>query len=84
MNEDDVKAIAAQAQAYFNAIGPHADGTEALAALYAAAQVIERELLAGGHCDLRYIIAIQAAGKRVGAAMNVKIDKEVVGGKDVQ
>jgi hypothetical protein len=83
INDDDKRAIAEQAAAYFKAINPQGDGTEALAGLYAAAQVIERTLLAGGHCDPRYLLLIQAVGKRVGAAMDVKVDMEVVGNKDV-
>jgi hypothetical protein len=54
------------------------DATEALASLYAAAQVIERELLGRGHLDLRQVAYVQVVGKRVGAAMTVAVDEEVI------
>ena len=84
INDDDKRAIAEQAAAYFKAINPLGDGTEALAGLYAAAQVIERTLLAGGHCDIPYLLTIQAVGKRVGAIMDVSVDTDVVGRLDTQ
>lgn len=76
LTEEDKKAIATQAAAYFKAI--RGDGTEALAGLYAAAQVIERELLNRGVCDLRHLVFIQAVGKRIGALMDVKVDVETI------
>lgn len=77
------KRIEAQAAAFLSEVFDDGDATEALAALYAAAQAMERELLTRGHVDLRYLVHIQMVGKRVGAGMNLIVDEDVVGNDDV-
>ena len=54
------------------------DATETLASLYAAAQVIERELVGRGHLSLREVAHVQIVGKRVGATLVVNVGEEVI------
>lgn len=58
------------------------DATLALAGLYAAATVLERELLDRGHADARQLIVVQLVAKRVGAAMDVIVDERLVMRRD--
>lgn len=84
ISDYDRKRIAAQAQAFMDAIAEDGDATEALAGLYAAAQVVERVLLIRRLCDVNHLALIQVIGKRVGAGLQPVVDMEFVGRKDVQ
>ena len=84
ISDYDKKRIAAQAQAFMDAIVVDGDATEALAGLYAAAQVIERFLLTQRLCEILHLIQIQAVGKRVGAELKPVVDLDLVGRQDMQ
>jgi hypothetical protein len=72
--EEMVKALLADTNASF----PDSDTTETLAALYGAAQLIERELLNRGRMDIEQLAYVQLVGKRVGAAMPATVEEEVL------
>ena len=83
ISDYDKKRIAAQSQAFMDAIVADGDATEALAGLYSAAQVVERVLLERGLCTVEHLALIQVVGKRVGAAINPVVELDVVGNQDV-
>lgn len=72
-----VRALATSLLDGLNAVGD-GDATEGLASLYAAVQVVERELLGRGHLSLDQVIFIQRWGRRLGASMNVAVEEEVL------
>ena len=72
--EEQAGVLLEQASTHFD----DGDATETLASLYAAAQVIERELLGRGHLTLEQVAHIQIVGKRVGTTLVVVVDQEVV------
>ena len=81
MDEEQKKRIAdlaARLLAFLSQDGDDGDSTEDLASLYAAAQIVERELLAGGHLDMEQLAFIQVVGKRVGALTRVVLKTEVI------
>ena len=84
LRDEDKKRIAVQAQAYADAIFADGDATEALAGLYATAQLIERVLLECGLCTIEHVVHIQAVGKRIGASMTPRVDLNLVRKNDVQ
>jgi len=84
VNDYDKRRIADQARAYMTRVLADGDATEALAGLYAAAQVIERVLLERGLCTIEHILQCQWVGKRIGAGLNPVVDVDIVGRKDVQ
>lgn len=58
------------------------DATESLAALYAAAHVLERELIERGFLDPGHVQYIRDVGTRAGASMPVVVDEEILDGGD--
>lgn len=72
-----VQGLASAVLDGLNAVGD-GDATEALAGLYAAVQVLERELLGRGHLAPDQVLHIQLVGRRLGAAMTVTVDEEVL------
>jgi len=60
------------------------DATLHLAALYAAACVLERELLDRGHADARQLLVVQLVGKRLGAGMDVVVDEQLIWRRNTQ
>lgn len=80
----DKKRIEGQAAAYMTRVFDDGDWTEALAAFYAAAQVIEREMILRAHADAEYLLHIQLVGKRIGAQMPVAYAEDVVTKKEIQ
>jgi len=76
----DKRLIEARATTYLEAI--EGEVTLELAALYAAAHVLERELLERGHADARQLIVIQLVGKRLGAGMDVVVDEQRIWRKE--
>lgn len=84
INDYDRRRIADQARAYMTQVLADGDATEALAGLYAAAQVIERVLLERRLCSIHHLALIQVVGKRVGAGLNPVVELDLVRRKDVQ
>ena len=84
ISDYDRRRIVAQAQAYMHAVVADGDATEALAGLYAAAQVIERFLLNQSLCSVEHLGLIQGLGKRVGATIEPVVELDLIRRKDVQ
>lgn len=84
MRREDKQLIIDQAAEYMKVIRDDGDWTEALAGLYAAAQVIEREMQVQGHAPAAWIKEIELVGRRVGTTIDVELDIDVVGDEDVQ
>jgi len=82
LTRDDKIAIRRQAQAYMKVVG-ESQWHIALAALYTAAQVIEREMTANFDVEPRLTIALQLAGRRLGIDMGVETDIEYTGKEEV-
>ena len=81
IDEEQKRRIESQASALLTQASDHfddGDATETLASLYAAAQVIERELVGRGHLTLREVAHVQIVGKRVGATLVVDVEEEVL------
>jgi hypothetical protein len=84
LSPEDKKRIIAQAAEYMKAIQSDGDWTEALAGLYAAAQVIEREMQIQGQAPGEWIREIELVGRRVGTTIMVELEIDFVGNRDVQ
>jgi len=72
------KKIESQAVAYLRQVFRDGDWRESLAAFYAAAQVVEREMMSNMDVDPEYLLEVQLLGKRIGAMMGVAVKKEDV------
>lgn len=81
---EDKKRIVAQAAEFMKVVKDDGDWTEALAALYAAAQVIERQMQIHHRVGGRWLDEIQLTGRRIGAGIDIHIEFDVVGNEDVQ
>jgi len=78
VTEFDKKRVEAQAAAYMRQVFQDGDWTESLAAFYAAAQVIEREMMSRTGVDPQYLLQVQLVGKRIGVAMEVRTEIETI------
>lgn len=77
--DGDTRESVRQGAADLLSIVSERDTHEQLAALYAAAQVVERELLLAGVTTLTTLAAVQAIGRRTGATLHVDIEHEEKG-----
>ena len=84
MRQEDKKRVVDQAAEFMKAVRVDGDWTEALAGLYAAAQVIEREMTVQAHVDPGWLKEIELVGRRVGTTIKVELEIDVVGNRDVQ
>lgn len=74
--DDDTREAVRQGAADLLSLVSEHDAHEQLAALYAAAQVLERELLLAGVTSLTQLAAVQAIGRRTGATLDVVVERE--------